>query len=300
VKPSPHDFQQPRSGQPTLYDDWLSRRAHLAAETQEDEVTRLHVQMLDYLLERYQGSAKVQQPARPAVFHTGGVNERAIVVHHHTDDTGSGVSNAAEATRRVTTVLQRLQAHSVGSNLASDETDDSFGQTRHRVSGKLWDKIRRRIRWGFRPDRLIERALRHSPVLPASALQHLFQRIANRARPDVWATEMLLRCENRGVYDLAARAWRERVLAGCQDDVFQQLEQFFLEHRLGAPKQRRIRMELSDERGMVRSAALRILKRIGTLEDISLLSDLLSLPTQDDEYDNEREELVETMQRLAE
>ena len=49
----------------------------------------------------------------------------------------------------------------------------------------------------------------------------------------------------------------------------------------------------------VRLEAIDILGRIGTLDDIGLLSDLLSLPPLKDEHPDERAALARAMQRLS-
>jgi hypothetical protein len=49
----------------------------------------------------------------------------------------------------------------------------------------------------------------------------------------------------------------------------------------------------------VRIAALDILRRIGTLEDISLLDDLLALPLTADEHPAERAWLLYAMRSIA-
>ena len=61
-----------------------------------------------------------------------------------------------------------------------------------------------------------------------------------------------------------------------------------------------VRDSLADSDAQVRLAALGILARIGRLEDIGLLSDLLALPLAADEHPDERAALVRTMQRIAE
>jgi hypothetical protein len=49
----------------------------------------------------------------------------------------------------------------------------------------------------------------------------------------------------------------------------------------------------------VRLAAIVGIGRVGTLDDLGLLSDLLALPPQPDEHPREREALVQAMQQIS-
>ena len=81
----------------TLYDDWKARRDRLAAVVDKSGYDRVQIQLLEYLLGRYEGSPEAQQkrrlPSLPGVM----VNERAIIVHHHVQGRGSDVKNRFSA-----------------------------------------------------------------------------------------------------------------------------------------------------------------------------------------------------------
>lgn len=277
----------------TLYGDWKARRDR-QADLQCDEYDRVHLQLLDYLLDRYKDSPLVARPAGASPIQPTVVNERAIIVHHHIGNLGAGVQNASEAKNRVATVLQRMQTATT-----DDESEGTFDRNTHEVSGKLWERIVRRIRYGDQPDALMERALRESPFLPSTALIHLHRRIASADATDMKAAELLTRAQNRSVCDLVARSWRSRVVAQRRDNLTHLFEEYFENPQARATKQQRMRLELADERPEVRAAALRILSRVGSLEDIGLLSDLLTLPVQPDEYEMERRDLLETARSIS-
>jgi hypothetical protein len=286
------------TGAPTLYQDWQARRDRLASSERKSEADRLQIQLLDYLLERYEGALEAQRPAAPEVAMAAEVNERAVVVHHHLQHLGGGPRSPVQAKDRVSSVLQRLAAHQAGKE-SDDAAEEPHAAAAHRVSGKLWGKILRRLRWGLKADRLMKRALAQSPYLPASALQHLAQRAARQDREDLEAVHLLVRCENRGVYDLAARIWRERILAGCRDAIWQRLEQFFDDPAHREAKLLRLRLELADERVAVRCEALQLLSRIGSLEDINLLADLLAIVPPEKVTAEEHSAILAAMQGLS-
>jgi hypothetical protein len=99
---------------PTLYDDWKARRARLAEAPGGDADCRaVEMQLLDYLLRRYEASPEAARAARfPApmcVF----VDHRAIVVHHHL---GRGlipnITNEQEARNHVRGMVDRMWSRS--------------------------------------------------------------------------------------------------------------------------------------------------------------------------------------------
>ena len=61
----------------------------------------------------------------------------------------------------------------------------------------------------------------------------------------------------------------------------------------------RIRERLADVSALVRLQAARLLGEIGTLDDVALVSDLLSLPPAADENPQERQVLLDAMRALA-
>lgn len=281
----------------SLAEAWRAQRDRLRgggaeepSEASEDARQRLHV--LEFLIERYQGTPVAEQEVCEPPAHEAVVNERAIVVHRHIPDLGGGARSAAEARQRIKEVLHRRPQP------VEDEPQPPASALPH-VPAKLWDKIGKRLRWGFRADRLMRKALQESPYLPSVALQHLFRRVDRINRTDLAAVELILQCENKGVYDLVARAWRNRVVLDRDDEVRRQLDWFFMMPLHRAEKRRRVRLELADDRGLVRCAALRLLQQIGDLRDTALLADLLSLPPQPDDAPGERQLLLETLQLLA-
>ena len=132
-------------------------------------------------------------------------------------------------------------------------------------------------------------------------MQHLFSRLADVTCEDMNALDLFLRCNNKSILDYTVRAWRERVVQGrFTDSVTQKLEA-----RIQSPDNRAraaemIRESLADDVAPVRIAATHLIAKIGDLDDVGLLSDLLALPESSDEDENERDALTAAMWTIAE
>jgi hypothetical protein len=164
-----------------------------------------------------------------------------------------------------------------------------------------WAGFRRSIRWGIRPYRTMRAELLKHPYLPTDLLEHLEDWVGDVSSEDEWAWELLTMCCNRSALDHALAAWRRRVTDGpAEDQLRKDMEEFFREQERRELVAEKMREHLAHEDSAVRLAATGILGEIGELEDIGLLSDLLSLPESADEHAQERPALVEAMRRIAE
>jgi hypothetical protein len=281
----------PESAERTLLADWQARRERLATRPAPvGQLGGLHIQILDYLIGRYADSPEAARPARFSPKSDLYVNDRAIVVHHHLwQGKVSGVKSRQEAETRVSAVLKQLI---------------SLGEP---VPSNLWNKMVWAIRLRRKAHSAIEAALKRSPFLPIEALRYLYQRLADPALEDRCALDLLARCENRNAPDYCYYAWRKRLEAGKRDGITDALER--LSRRPGADQERRRRIreqiaqkcraELASNDPAARLKAIDILGRIGTLDDIGLLSDLLCLPPLKDEHPEERAALARAMQQIS-
>ncbi len=95
---------------PTLYEDWLARRDHLArAPLPWGQYRETMIRVLDYLIARYGDAPEAARPARFALTSDLYVNQRAIVVHHHLwPDEPIGVKDQREAQQRVASFVRRI------------------------------------------------------------------------------------------------------------------------------------------------------------------------------------------------
>jgi hypothetical protein len=263
------------------------------------------LQVLDFLIRRYADSPEAARPARSdstAAFHS---NDRLIVVHQHLGRGKiAGVKTQAEAERRIGDVLGRMCR---GPEKEADEIAErsDFGAWIDKLAERpepppiLWRDISRRVSLGLPSAsgllRTIAASLKQSPYLPRVALAFLCRELSQRDA-ELKAAELLLRCRSESVPDYIARAWRERVNAGWNDNVTAKLQGYLLDE---ADALDAVRERLADTSATVRLAATRLLGQAGTLDDVALLSDLVSLPRAADEAPGERQTLLAAMWSIA-
>jgi hypothetical protein len=281
----------------TRYEDWQDRRQFLESQGGTNPRRVLHVRVLNYLIRRYRDSAIAHLPARFALQRDLQWNDRRITVHHHLGrGKVAGVQTRDEAEQRIADLVQRM---------VSDERieREDFRPTElpnpphppFRITPPGW-----RIRLGWNVDSQIQKALANYPLLPTRILEHLVSRLTDVTHEDTDALVLFLQCENRNMIQCTVRAWRDRVAKGESTGVITET----LETRIGHPDNRPsaaelIRERLADDNAQVRIAASRLIARIGDLDDIGLLSDLLALPVSSDEDPHERDALTAAMRVIA-
>ncbi|MGH9549508.1 MAG: HEAT repeat domain-containing protein, partial [Terriglobales bacterium] len=133
------------------------------------------------------------------------------------------------------------------------------------------------------------------PYLPRAVMAYL-SRFLSRSVDDMGAADLLLKCRSDSVSDYVARAWRERVNAGYLDGVTAKLQGYLTNEKRALDA---VRERLADENPAVRFAATQLLGEAGTLDDVALLSDLLSLPHSSDGHSHERQALLDAMWTIA-
>ncbi len=318
------------AGQPapvTLWDDWQTRRARLAERSMSrGPYVELQIQILDYLVQRYRDSPEAAQPARcparPELF----VNDRAIVVHDHLwEGKVGGVKTHREAADRVSSILRRMACVEEHVEEEVDEeieehVEEEVGQrevlrTPRRPTawlGRLfpWKLFRTKkvIRAGAKPARRlgpfrrpgrIERAVEGDFPVGDAELESLLKRLLDPKRDEPHLVDFLLGGDNPSVVACAALAWRERVAARCYDETTRKLRGVLFRPDLREEAVEKIGAMLADRNARVRLKAIAIFGKIGSLEHVGLLSDLLNLPPQDDEHPRERDALIRAMQSIS-
>jgi hypothetical protein len=129
-------------------------------------------------------------------------------------------------------------------------------------------------------------------------LRRLFRLCANPNRHDVWLLFRLLECGHPNVPRYAFQAWLDRIRGGCDDDISRHLQRSF--GALDEGQLDSIRALLAHGSANVRIIAIDMLATHGTLDDVSLLCDLLNLPQRADEHPRERATLSLAAKRIAE
>jgi len=246
------------------------------------------------------------------------LNGRAIVVHHHLGrGQVHGVRTPEEAGERASRILRRIRAldpqgaimAKASTALAQAGNDDTpapecsprspLSMRRIRLWGAIGGSIRRSAPWPA-IYRQIEIALREGPTLPEVAVAYLVDHIERMGPGALPAAGLLLRCDNSSIVDYAFPAWQVRVTASGGDDaVVALLGELFLQPARRAQAAEKMRGALADNSAAVRLGAAFLLERLGTLDDIGLLTDLLSLPPLEDEDPRERPALLHAMQTLS-
>src|SRR5205085_2701119 len=99
-------------GQCSLIDDWRLRRDRLLQTFDLPESYRQsQLQVLDYLVHRYQDSPLADRPARFPLRTEFSMNERAIVVHQHLWGGRVGsAKNHSEVHNRISEIVTRMQS----------------------------------------------------------------------------------------------------------------------------------------------------------------------------------------------
>ncbi len=268
----------------TLLEDWRVRRSHLAgASISERPYTAPQVAILDYLIGRYGDSAEAARPARCPARLDLFVNDRAMVVHDHLwEGRVAGTRSRKEAERRVTSIVRRMTSF-------EEETDKDAEE---------------HVEEGAEQRDVPEPPGPHRPWLPRLILRRdqiesLYKRLADPQREEPRAADLLARCANRSMLNWAVLAWRERVAAGRRDKVTRKLQKLFFRHDLCQNAAGKVAALLADDNALVRLEATAVLGRLGSLEHVGLLSDLLCLPPLDDEDPRERDALLQAMQSIS-
>jgi hypothetical protein len=295
----------------TLIEDWIVRRQRLSAsDVMPGQHRAMQLQVLGYLIRRYGDSAEAARPARFSSAAEFYINDRAIVVHQHLGRGKiAGVKSRIEATRRVSDILRHLRSvHDNEDDAVPAQNDfaswvDELDQ-RPDVPSSAWYSMSKALTSGGNAHWAIEAALEKSPYLPRAALAYLCRCLSDPKRFDMRAAELLTQCRTETAPHYAARAWHKRVDAGRDDDVTRTLRAFlthqdraFLTHQDIVPDG--VREQLADANPEARLAAIDLIKEAGTLGDVALLSDLVSLPRDEDEDPRERKALLDAMWAIA-
>lgn len=308
---------------PTLLEDWLARRVQLYKDRDPNLTAYrdVQIQVLDYLLKRYRDDTQAQRPARFPLPKDVVWNRRAQVVHRHLALHKTGVIRDEEDARsRIGPLLTRMASLNVQADL---------GPPAHGALGlgeafkEATEVVERGITKGFPPFRLfrdanasVEKWLEaFHQMLPDRQLELLrghFRRArhfpedddpAGRggiARPRVSpavSLEFLKRCGHPDALGYLILLWKGALLEGPNVLLRENLESHFEATREQAAEH--VRFELANVDPRIRLGSVRILARIGTLDDIGMLSDLLVLPEQEDEAPGERNALLDALVAIS-
>jgi|GEM_PF-1396627 len=306
---------------PTLYDQWQSRYDWLQSQQVESASPSAIAleKVLRYLLTRYHNQPEAAQPALGPTARPLWADQRAIVVHQYlSSGQVSGIKTASDAQSRISGVLERMrgqaQAASVDRPVLPRVTEVAMGIAQLLKSAwseqplreswcKLAETIERAIAAGTDPLEPVELATDHREVLPESACRPLLACAADsECDPEIrlrtWRLSIhIAEVRNRGIPAHLIRDWFQRAAVSGYEEVYSKASVFTFENSW--PSIETLRHELKSDIPVVRLRATFLLGQIGSLHDVSLLADLLLLPTAEDEAPGEREALAEAIESLA-
>ncbi len=303
------------SEQRSLYEDWQLRRERLLhAEHADDQYRQMQIQLLDYLLRRYRDAPDAQAPARFPLPMEVTFNGRAVLVHHHLwPGRVSSTKSIFDVKQRVATIVNRMYGPMplVDEELSSEPIDDSRGAHENEsLQAELSRSFRSKLskfvgRMRRIPDIVMEPMMvavdrlfqgRRSRVRNKK-LRQQFKRLTDPKTTDHFLVGKALASGHPNLNRYAMRAWIERVKAGACDLVADRLFSVFNTARdINLDP---IRTMLADANPAARIKAMEAIGELGTLDDVSLLSDLMALPDQGDEVAGERATLRMAVQRLV-
>lgn len=282
----------------TRFEDWQDRRQYLRSLEPDHPRIALQLKLLDFLISRYQDSPAAHQPVRVGFRRELQWNDRRITVHHHLGRGNvAGAENREDAEQRMVALVQCMMSD----EHHEDEGDEPASLPAAPRIPIVYYNVDWQVRLGWNVDGAIRRALAGYPMLSETCLKHLSARLTNVSREDSSALELFLQCENRNILTWTVRIWRDRVAQEKFTGWITETLAARIRHSDNQPQAAElIRERLADDNAQVRIAASHMIAKIGDLDDIALLSDLLALPPSSDEDPNERDALIKAIRDLAE
>ena len=303
---------------PTYMQDWQARLLRLKTSSgpQGRQFFELQQRVLASLLEKHRGTPVALQRTRFPVPPEPFSDRRGVMLFHHlAKGEVSGVKSEEEATRRASTILQRMKKLDLqGAAQTYSKTGEvqrpydparapnpktAIGPaTNYRQSQLWWDAQESITALGFKMHNPLvmdraDQSLAISPQLPEKVGLYLLSQIHN---PD--AQELLRRCESPHVLENAVVVWRQRMMGKRPGPV--RLRAFLTDEKRRVLLSARLRLEiLTSDLPKVRLNAIRLLGGCGSLDDIGLFSDMLGLPRFKYEDARERPSMVRAMRRIA-
>lgn len=296
--------------------DWTERRTELVQLSNPTAFESMQIKVLSYLIERYRDSPIAEVAARFCNRDRLYLNRRMIVVHEHLRlDRGQPTCSRSAAEQRVKLVVGKLADQCRGSlhdpivnsdrvTCTTDLADEFETETpRTPRQPRLFQRwLSSLMTWGTTivgSDRWLRNQIANSRTLSRTNIKKLVSRVANTKTQDMAALGILSNCNSENLLRMFVRLWRIRVVAEVpQDRVLAGLKAELCRESRMIRAAEQMREMLGDDHVEVRLAAIRLLERIGNLDDISFFGDLLQLPPEEVSSE-EAAAMVQAMQTLA-
>lgn len=312
----------PESTAPTLFEDWQTRRARLSERPPAggEALAPAQVHVLDYLIKRYEGTPEAAQPARFAILSELFLNRRVMIVHHHLGGgPAASFKRGEDAESRASKILRRIKAQDPQAVLErkerslaeNPESEITLARALRNSLSDLSETLKSAAIFEFDTAQswLSRRFEDLLPVYQRRVLEyHFYSLMPPAVRPKcneryltpVLATEKLMRISHPEIPGYVLLAWRENLQYPDRVEATALNEYLLLSSKYRGAAGELVRAELANSVPAIRERALWMLRRLGNLQDIGLLSDLLNLPAQQDDYPGEREAMLEAMRQLSE
>jgi len=275
--------------------DWIERRNELLQLPSPSTFELMQIKVLGYLIDRYRASPIANGAARFSPRERSYLNRRLIVVHEHWRlGRGQPTCSRAEAEHRIQTSIQKFADKAIIPDINDPPPEPSS------VPPVNWFQILSQwiaemVHWNLPSPR----TYKNSRSRQRTKLKTLVSRLANTKKQEIVALRQLDSFRNQDLHHVYLKLWRIHVLGDhVQGRVLRELEVRICAEENVAKSAEAMRETLGDEPAKLRLAALKLLERIGHLDDIPLFADLLRLPTE--ELSNEEPAaLMEAMRVIA-
>ncbi len=281
----------------TLYDDWLLRREKFAAAL-NNQFAAIQLRIIDFLLARYADDPKVREPAQFPFDGSTNLNSRAILVHGRLR-----ARDPAEAHSRAKTLLNHI---------AEINPQESIGAPGSLIPAKRWQftlcslhrpdlgnayKLFFFDAWLSQYFALCWAELKQTDMLAESTISYLVNlALSPEKTSQTTALKALYILENCNNDSVIAIWWNRGLCASHPRELVERIVAYLMKRRTRVANL--FRSELASPRPMDRIRSARIVGLFGTLNDISLLQDLLALPEMHDQRE-EREAYLAAINDLA-
>jgi len=281
-------------------EDWTERRNELLLLPSPSVSESMQIKVLDYLVERYRNTPVAIAPARFTPRTRFYLNRRMMVVHEHLRlDRGQPTCSRSAAEQRIHTVMQKFTEKTI---VPEPEIQSAPLPHEPLPQVALKNGLLRLSEWAsecFRSARKLSNQRDHWLTSRRTKFKKLVSRLSNTKTQDFAALVGLESYENEDLRHVFAKLWRIRVLADkFQDRVLAKLEAKMCREPQVEHTAETMREFLGDDSIKLRLAALKVLARVGSVDDITLLADLLRLPPAELSAE-EPTALLATMQAIA-
>lgn len=281
-------------------EDWTERRNELLLLPSPSVYESMQIKVLGFLIERYRDSPVAISPARFSPRTRLYLNHRLMVVHEHLRlDRGHPTCSGAAAEQRIHTAMRKYSEKTIVPESEIQSAPRSC-EPLPQIARKNW--LLRLSEWAlecFRWAWELPNQRDHWLTSRRTKFKKLVSRLSDTKTQDFAALVGLESYENEDLHQVFTKLWRIRVLANIfQDRVLAKLEAKMCRAPQVEQTAETMREFLGDGSVKLRLAALKVLARVGNLDDITLLADLVRLPPAELSAE-EPTALLATMQAIA-